>query len=57
MGLDRSLIGEERAGGTLLVTRSRLRLFAGEQVATLELTVTLADGTVTLTGEATVALD
>jgi acyl dehydratase len=28
MGLDRSLIGEERAGGTLLVTRSRLRLFA-----------------------------
>jgi acyl dehydratase len=29
----------------------------GERVATLDLTVTLADGTVTLTGEATVALD
>ncbi|MFI7450061.1 MaoC family dehydratase N-terminal domain-containing protein [Nonomuraea sp. NPDC049714] len=28
MGLDRSLIGAERAGGTLLVTRSRLRMFA-----------------------------
>jgi acyl dehydratase len=28
MGLDRSLIGEEWAGGTLLVTRDRLRLFA-----------------------------
>jgi acyl dehydratase len=29
----------------------------GERVATLDLTVTLADGTVTLTGEAKVALD
>jgi hypothetical protein len=29
----------------------------GERVATLDLTVTLADGTVTLTGEARVALD
>ncbi|MCT2584615.1 SDR family oxidoreductase [Actinophytocola gossypii] len=28
MGLDRSLVGEEWAGGTLLVTRDRLRLFA-----------------------------
>lgn len=28
MGLDASLIGSRRPGGTLLVTRSRLRLFA-----------------------------
>lgn len=45
--------GQPTCAGTV----REVRTVAGEQVATVDLTVTLADGTVTLVGEADVAVD
>lgn len=45
--------GQPTCAGTV----REVRTVDGEQVATIDLTVTLADGTVTLVGEADVAVD